>query len=113
MAGDPKPHATWFVLPQPPGARFFDPLTYHVESFLESGKSPYPVERTHLVTGMLAAAMDSRFEQHQRLQTPHLALTYAPRDYRTMREMGATWKIITNDVPQPKGLESGNPHPKR
>ncbi len=53
IQGDPKPHATWFVLPLPPGARFFDPLTYHIESFLESGKSPYPVERTLLTSTML------------------------------------------------------------
>ena len=39
------------------------------------------------------------------VKTPHLQWAYAPRDFNAYREMGATWKIITDDVPQPKGIE--------
>ena len=27
------------------------------------------------------------------------------RDFRAMREMGASWKIITEETPQPPGIE--------
>ena len=56
---------------------------------------------------MLAAAMDSRFEQHKQILTPHLSVTYQPRDFRALREMGASWKIITEDMPQPTGINPG------
>ena len=52
-ADDPKPQATHFLLPPPPGARFFDPLTWHIEEFLKSGKSPWAVERTLLTSTVL------------------------------------------------------------
>jgi len=38
------------------------------------------------------------------LETPHLRWGYEPRDFKAMRELGASWKIITNDVPQPRGI---------
>ena len=44
---------------------------------------------------LLAAAMDSRFEQHKLVSTPHLNVSYQPRDFRAMREMGASWKITS------------------
>jgi hypothetical protein len=40
-----------------------------------------------------------------RKRTAKIALAYAPQDFRAMREMGATWKIITDKTPEPKGLE--------
>ncbi len=30
-----------------------------------------------------------------------------------MREMGETWKIITEDQPQPAGINPGGPRPQR
>ena len=89
----------------------FKALAHAVQTHIRNGRSPYPVERTHLATGMLAAAMDSRFDGHKRLATPHLDIAYSPRDYRDMREMGATWSIITDDLPQPKGIDPGGPRP--
>ena len=38
------------------------------------------------------------------IQTPHLEFAYKPRDFTAMREMGASWKIITEDIPEPKGI---------
>lgn len=64
-------------------------------------------EPSHRGTGMLAAAMDSRFEQHQLVPTPHLNVAYQPRDFRALREMGESWKIITEDMPQPTGINPG------
>ena len=56
---------------------------------------------------MVAAAMDSHYEKNKLLETPHLHVAYQPIDFRAMREMGTTWKIITDDVPQPDGIERG------
>ena len=62
-------------LPPPPGARFFDPLTWHIEQFFHSGKPPYPVERTLLTSGVVTAGLTS-LAQGKRLETPHLAVKY-------------------------------------
>lgn len=59
VAGQEQPLATWFVLPGPPGARFFDPLTANIEKFFASGKPPYPVERTLLTSTVLDLALRS------------------------------------------------------
>ena len=31
---------------------------------------------------------------------------YQPLDFRSMREMGETWNIITETVPEPRGLDT-------
>ena len=48
--------------------------------------------------------MDSRFENDRSLRTPHLNVAYQARDFRKMREMGATWRMITEDIPEPPGI---------
>jgi hypothetical protein len=78
IAGDPKPHATWFVLPLPPGARFFDPLTFYIEKFFTTGKSPYPIERTLLTTTMHDFAMRSAAADGQVMRHPALKVAYKP-----------------------------------
>jgi hypothetical protein len=59
IAEQNDPVATWFVLPQPPGARFFDPLTFNIEKFFQTGTPPYPVERTLLTSTVLDLGMHS------------------------------------------------------
>jgi hypothetical protein len=83
----------------------FKALAHAIQHHLIHGKSPYPVERTLLTTGILEAAMRSRFKDGKRIATPHLELAYAARDFRAFREMGATWKIITEDIPEPEGVD--------
>src|SRR5262249_52276439 len=58
IKGESRPASCLFCLPPPPGAKFFDCLVANIEKFLEIGKSPYPVERTFLTTGILDAAME-------------------------------------------------------
>ncbi len=76
LKGDPKPQSTLFLLPAPPGARFFDPLTYWIEQFLETGQTPYPVERTLLTSTMLDFAMRSAAEGNKLMTDPALKVAY-------------------------------------
>ena len=78
VGGMPSPVATWCHLPKPQRDHFSF-LCNHVEVMFRSGKPSYPVERTYLVTGILAAAADSRFAGGKRLTTEHLReLRYDP-----------------------------------
>jgi hypothetical protein len=77
VKGETKPAACLFVLPQPPGARYFDCLCAHIERFIETGKPRYPMERTLLTSGVLAAGMDSRHRRGERVETPELDVRYA------------------------------------
>ena len=46
-----------------------------------SGKSPHPIERTLLTTGLVEAGVRSLGSGQVRLETPHLAIRYeAPRE---------------------------------
>jgi hypothetical protein len=65
--------STLMYLPAPPGASFFNPLVLRIEDFFRTSRSPYPVERTLLTGGMLDVALESRFRNHQRIETPDLA----------------------------------------
>ncbi len=109
LAGKPEPLATSFYVGPWENRNLFKALSHAIQALIRDKRAPYPVERTHLVTGMLAAAMDSNFEKHRPVKTPHLEFAYQPIDYRAMREMGETWKIITEDMPQPKGIDPGGP----
>src|SRR5262249_6161025 len=77
IKGETKPSSCLFVLPQPPGAKYFDCLCAHIEKLIESGKPRYPMERTLLTSGVLAAAMDSRYRRGERIETPELDVRYA------------------------------------
>jgi hypothetical protein len=77
LKGDHKPASCLFYLPPPPGAKYFDCLVANIEKFFETGKAPYPVERTLLTTGILAAAMESHYRKGTRIETPELDVHYA------------------------------------
>ena len=106
-AAGPKPRSTLSVLPAPPGARFFDALTYYIEELIATGKSPYPVERTLLVSGILDASMHSRAAGNKPLATPELEFSYAPQDFSAFCETGESWKVITPDMPEPRSFQPG------
>ena len=50
----------------------FGCLTKKIEEMFETGRAPYPVERTLLTSGMLDFSLESRFQGHKRLETPQL-----------------------------------------
>jgi hypothetical protein len=81
IKGEPRPASCLFYLPAPPGARYFDCQVAAIEKLLETGRAPYPVERTLLTTGTLAAVMDSHHLQARRVETSELDIAYsAPAD---------------------------------
>ncbi len=57
-------------------ADFFNPLTRHIESLVINGKSPYPVERTLLTSGMVIAGVDSLHRGQVPVKTPQMNVTY-------------------------------------
>ncbi len=73
-----EPLSAAFHLPAPPGARFFDPLTFNIEKFFATGKSPYPVERTLLTSTVLDWALRSQQEGSRRVEDASLDIRYAP-----------------------------------
>jgi hypothetical protein len=77
VKGESKPQSCLFQMPPPPGAKFFDCLVGNIEKLFETGKSPYPVERTLLTTGALAAGMESNHQRGTRIETPELEMRYA------------------------------------
>jgi hypothetical protein len=59
----------------------FSALVHYIEQMLVTGRQVYPVERTLLTTGALAALMDSSYQHGKRIDTPWLNVVYrAPRD---------------------------------
>lgn len=81
VAGASGIPATWFVLPPPPGARFFDPLTYNIEQFFATGTSPYPVERTLLTSTALDLGLRSMHAGGETITSDALDVRYqAPAD---------------------------------
>ena len=104
IAGEPNPRLTSFYVGPWQNRNLFKALAHAIQAHFRERRAPYPVERTLLTTGALAAAMDSRFQGGRLVNTPHLAIRYKARDFRPMREMGETWRILTEDIPQPPGI---------
>ena len=66
----------------------FSYLGLNIEDFFLTGIPPNPVERTYLTTGILEAAMISHGAGGQRVETPHLAVRYAPAETSPRRPTG-------------------------
>jgi hypothetical protein len=106
LAGENTPRASSFYSGLWNNRCLFKALAHAIQVHFREQQTPYPVERTLLTTGLLEAAMESRLQQGKELETPHLAISYQPRDFRALREMGATWKVLTPDTPQPRGFDT-------
>ena len=72
-----------FYLPYYTTRNFFSPQVHHIESLFLTGKSPYPIERTLLTSGMTIGGIDSLFQNQKRLETPQLAIPYQPTQEST------------------------------
>lgn len=72
--------ATYFRLANGQPHAHFSYLGLNVEEMFLTGQPSYPVERTLLTTGVLEAALDSRYQGYVRVETPHLDVRYASFD---------------------------------
>ena len=87
--GMDKIQSLQFFLPPKPNVTYSASLMGKVEEMILSGRAPYPVERTLLVSGMLERCLESRILQHRRLETPELNVTYrAPRNSHFVDAIG-------------------------
>jgi hypothetical protein len=105
LKGQDKTPATAYYVGPWQNRNLFKALSHAIQTHFRQQQAPYPIERTLLVSGILDAAMDSRLAGGKLLPTPQLDVAYAPKDFRDMREMGASWKIITDETPEPPGIE--------
>ena len=81
LKGRVHPLSTLFYLPPNPNVVYSAALMSKAEEMFTTGKAPYPVERTLLTTGLVAAGMQSLAAGGKRIETPHLAVRYeAPRE---------------------------------
>ncbi len=81
-----EPLSTLFHLPPNPNVVYSAALMSKAEELFVTGKAPYPVERTLLTSGLVAAGLKSLASDQKRLETPHLAVRYqAPRESQFWR----------------------------
>jgi hypothetical protein len=78
IAGQDEPLSTLFHLPPNPNVVYSAALMSKAEETFATGVAPYPVERTLLTSGLVQACLQSLASGQERLETPHLAVRYAP-----------------------------------
>jgi hypothetical protein len=75
-----EPLSTLFYLPPVPNVVYSAVLMAKAEELFLTGKAPYPIERTLLTTGLVAAGVQALAAGGKRMETPQLAIRYeAPR----------------------------------
>ena len=74
----------FFLQPDGPGANF-GYLCRNIQQFFHRGIAPYPPARTLLSSGIIDAAMQSRYQNHRCLDTPYLDIAYQSYDTLPMR----------------------------
>ncbi len=76
IRGSTRLESTQFLLPPTPNVAYSACLMRKVEEMIETGRAPYPVERTLLVSGMLESCLDSKTQGNRPIETPHLNIRY-------------------------------------
>jgi hypothetical protein len=80
LRGEAKPLSTLFHLPPNPNVVYSAALMSKAEEMFVTGKAPYPVERTLLTSGLVAAGLKS-LAVKKPIETPHLDVRYeAPKE---------------------------------
>jgi hypothetical protein len=77
VRGTPGVVSTQFFLSPTPNVTYSACLVGKIDEMFTTGKAPYPVDRTLIVSGILEACLTSRFEGQKRMETPHLAVRYS------------------------------------
>jgi len=87
LKGQAVPLSTLFYLPPGPNVVYSASLMSRAEELFVTGKAPYPIERTLLTTGLVAACVQSLGNGQKRIATPHLAIKYqGPKESQFWRE---------------------------
>ena len=73
VEGQAAPVAALMYLQEGRPHHHFGCLVRNIETMFETGKPPYPAERTMLTSGILDFALESRLRNYQKLETPELA----------------------------------------
>ena len=76
IEGEPDPVSTQFFLTPVPNVTYSACLVAKIWEMIETGKAPFPAERTLIVSGALESCLTSKVEDHQLLATPHLKVEY-------------------------------------
>ena len=81
LKGQSEPISTLFYLPPNPNVVYSAALMSKAEETFLTGKTPFPIERTLLTTGLVEAGVRSLGNGQTRVETSHLAIRYqAPRE---------------------------------
>ena len=72
LDGKPEPFSVLMNLQNGRPHHHFGCLVKKIEELFETGRAPYPVERSLLTSGMLDFALESRVRGHKKLATPEL-----------------------------------------
>jgi hypothetical protein len=59
-----------------------------------------------MTTGLTDAMMRAAVHPGRPLLTPELDFAYKPRAFKAMRENGKSWKIVTDAMPEPRGIDN-------
>ncbi len=86
LKGKPEPISTLFHLPPNPNVVYSAALMSKAEETILTGKSPYPIERTLLTSGLVEAGVRSVGTGQVRLDTPHLDVQYQVENKSTFWE---------------------------
>ena len=78
VAGVGEPVSTQFFVTPTPNVDYSASLVHKICEMLAIGKSPIPVERTLIVSGMLEACLDSKLAGNRKLETDQLRVCYSP-----------------------------------
>ncbi len=65
-----------FLLTPEPNVTYSACLVSMIEVMFATGKAPYPVERTLMVSGILESCLTSKYEGQKRLEKPYLNVRY-------------------------------------
>lgn len=76
IRGRSAPLSTLFYLPPVPNVMYSAELMAKAEATFVTGRSPCPLERTLLTTGLVEACVQSVGKGQKRIETPHLAVAY-------------------------------------
>jgi hypothetical protein len=81
IKGELAPRSCHYYLQQPDPFAHFAEQVKAIDTMVQTGHPPFPVERTLLTTGILDAVMTSRHAGGKRVETPHLNIAYQPTDW--------------------------------